>query len=65
MQGQLREEHLSFVVKSECANSGRPIHIEIDSDLKYEVVEGGPDLRIFVPIIDADRLDDPSIIDAL
>jgi hypothetical protein len=64
VQGQLWGEHLSFDVETECASSGQPIHIEIDSELKYRVVERGTDLRIFVPLIDVDKLDDPSIIDA-
>ena len=64
VQGQLWGENLSFVVDSVCADSGRPIQIEIDSELTYRVVQEEADLRIFVPLIDADRLDDPSIIDA-
>jgi hypothetical protein len=64
VQGQLRGENLSFVVETVCADSGRPIQIEIDSDLNYRVVEGKAELRIFVPIIDVDKLGDPSIIDA-
>ena len=64
VQGKLREENLSFVVDSVCADSGRPIQVEIDRDLHYRVPEGDADLRIFVPIIDVERLDDPSIIDA-
>jgi hypothetical protein len=40
------------------------MHIEIDSDLKYSVSE--PDARplVFVPIVDFNTLEDPSIIDA-
>lgn len=64
VQGQLRRESLSFVVESSCAETGRPIQIEIDSELNYRVVQEKADVRIFVPLIDADRLDDPSIIDA-
>jgi hypothetical protein len=64
VQGQLRGKTLSFVVDSVCADSGQPIQIEIDSELAYRVVQEEADIRIFVPLIDADRLDDPSIIDA-
>ncbi|MCP4541104.1 MAG: hypothetical protein GY832_28555 [Chloroflexi bacterium] len=64
VQGQLWGEHLSFVVETECANSGQLIQIEIDSELKYRIAKGEADLRIFVPLIDVDKLDDPSIIDA-
>jgi len=64
VQGRLRGEGLSFVVETACANSGRPIGIEIDSELNYRVIQEQADPRIFVPLIDVDRLDDPSIIDA-
>jgi hypothetical protein len=40
------------------------MNLEIDSDLKYKVLEEGADPRVFVPLVDIDKLDDPSIIDA-
>lgn len=52
------------MIDTSCAETGRPIQIEIDTDLKYRVVEGGPELLLFVPLIDFAKLDDPSIIDA-
>ena len=64
VQGKLRGEYLTCVVESTCAESGRPIRIEMDSELKYGVLEEEADLRVFVPIIDVERLGDPSIIDA-
>jgi hypothetical protein len=64
VQGQLRGEDLSFVIETVCTESGRPIQIEMDGELDYHVMQEEADPRIFVPIIDADRLEDPSIIDA-
>jgi len=92
VQGQLRKEHLSIRVETQCAHCGQPIEIEIDSDLKYRVLPvetqdiasprlresaGGaetqylaslpaqvPDPVIFAPMVDFERLKDPSIIDA-
>jgi hypothetical protein len=64
VQGQLRKEKLSFVIETECAHCHAPLHIEIDSDLNYRVVEPGAAPLIFVPMVDFDRLEDPSIIDA-
>ena len=55
---------MSFVVSTECAHCAQSIHIEIDSELTYRVVEEGADPRIFVPIVDFEKLADPSIIDA-
>ncbi len=64
MQGQLCGEPLSFVVETECAHCGRPLHLEIDSELKYRVVEAGAEPLVFVPMVNFDKLEDPSIIDA-
>jgi hypothetical protein len=64
VQGQLREKTLSVVVRTKCAYSSEPIVIEIDSELKYRIVEGGTDPLVFVPHVDFVKLADPSIIDA-
>ena len=53
-----------FSIETECAHCGRPLHIEMDSELRYSVAEQGAQPLIFVPIVDFDRLEDPSIIDA-
>jgi hypothetical protein len=63
VQGQLRGENLSFTIESSCAHCGEPIHIEMDSELNYRVLEEADPL-IHVPMVDFDKLDDPSIIDA-
>ena len=62
MQGQLRGEYLSFVIQTECGHCHRPIRIEIDSELKYRVVEGPAELLIYSPLLDVQKLE-PSIID--
>jgi len=36
--------------------------IEMDSELHYRVVEGGPEPLVFAPLVDIDKLEDPSII---
>ena len=64
MQGQLRGELLSFAVETECAHCGQPLHLEIDSELKYRVAEAGAEPLVFVPMVDFDTLEDPSIIDS-
>ena len=43
---------------------GRPIHIEIDGELKYRVVEEGAAPLVHVPMVDLHKLEDPSIIEA-
>ncbi len=64
MQGQLRQEKLTFHISTTCAHCNRPLHIEMDSDLRYTVQESDADPLVFVPMVDFDKLDDPSIIDA-
>ena len=64
MQGQLRKEPLSFTIETECAHCHRPIHIEIDSQMKYRVLETDAAPLVFAPMVDFARLKDPSIIDA-
>ena len=64
MQGQLLNKRLSFAIETECAHCARPIHIEMDSDLNYSVLEHDADPLIMSPMVDFGKLTDPSIIDA-
>jgi hypothetical protein len=64
VQGQLRKEKLSFQIDTTCAHCNRAMHIEIDSDLHITTLQAGADPLVFVPMVDFDRLEDPSIIDA-
>jgi hypothetical protein len=64
VQGQLRKEKLSFQIDTVCEHCNRAIHIEIDSDLHLSAIEAGADPLVFAPMVDFDRLEDPSIIDA-
>jgi hypothetical protein len=64
VQGQIRKEQLDFSIETECACCSKPIHIQIDSQLKYQVLEVDAEPLIFVPMVDFDTLEDPSIIDA-
>ena len=63
MQGRLRDETLSFTIHSECAHCQRPIEIQIDSGLQYRVLQEDAEPLVQVPMIDAHKIEDPSIID--
>jgi hypothetical protein len=63
VQGHLRNESLAITFQTECAHCARPMQIEIDSQLAYRVAEGDAPM-IFVPMVDFERLKDPSIIHA-
>jgi hypothetical protein len=63
VQGQLRQEPLDFLIETTCAQSGQRIQIEMDGELAYLVRQEEANPIVFVPLIDADKLDAPSIID--
>jgi hypothetical protein len=64
VQGQLRGEPLTFEIETECAHCARPIHIHIDSELTYSVREKDAAPILLAPMVDLDKLQEPSIIDA-
>jgi hypothetical protein len=64
VQGQLRNEALSVIIRTECAHCGKEMCIEIDSQLKYSVADPEAKPLVFVPMVDFSTLEDPSIIDA-
>ena len=64
MQGRLRKEKLTFQIETECGHCGEPLHLEIDSDMNYHVVEEGAEPLVYAPLMDVTKLEDPSIIDA-
>jgi hypothetical protein len=63
VQGRLRDEPLTVLVETECGHCGRPLEIEIDSDLNFRVLSKGAEPLIFTPLVDFSTLKDPSIID--
>jgi hypothetical protein len=64
VQGRLREERLWFEIETSCGHCGEPIHLEMDSELRYRVLEEGADPLVYVPMVNTDDLEEPSIIDA-
>jgi hypothetical protein len=64
VQGQLRQESLNCRLETACAHCGRPLHIDVDSDLRFAVTEQDATPLVFVPSVDFAKLKDPSIIDA-
>jgi hypothetical protein len=60
----LTKRQLSFVIRTECKNSGDPIEIAIDSDLGCRVADELSGVRVFVPLVDVMTLDEPSIIES-
>jgi hypothetical protein len=54
---------LSCVIESECAHCQRPMRIELDSELNYRVVDQDAEPLVYVPMVDAAKIEGPSIID--
>ena len=63
VQGHLRNESLAVTIRTECSHCSRPIRIEVDSQLNCRVLDGEEPL-IFVPLVNFEKLKDPSIIHA-
>jgi hypothetical protein len=63
VQGQLRNEHLSARIETECAHCRQPLRLEIDSDLTIRSVEPGAEPLIFAPLVNFETLKEPSITD--
>lgn len=63
MQGKLRKEKLDFTIKSQCAQSGRPMNIVIDSDLQIKKIDKGSNPYVFAPKPDIENTKELSIIE--
>lgn len=64
MQGSLRQQPLSVTIDTQCAQTGRPLRIRLDSDLNHQVLQEGASPLFSTPLLDLKRLKDPSITDA-
>jgi hypothetical protein len=64
VQGQISGDKASATVETECGHCHQPLHIEIDSELEFHVVEEGAEPLVYVPLLDVRNLDEPSIIDS-
>ena len=63
MQGRLRDGYLAVSIETECAHCGQPLHISVDSDLKYRVVDKDASPLVFEPRVDWETFTKPNIID--
>lgn len=63
VQGHLRNASVSVSFRTECAHCARRMQIDVDGQLEYSVA-GGADPLIFVPLVNFEKLKDPSIIHA-
>jgi hypothetical protein len=64
VQGRLRKTALTITVNTECAHCGRPMELEIDSEINLRVKEKGCSPAAFLPDVNVLTLKDKSIINA-
>jgi hypothetical protein len=64
VQGRLRNTALTITINTECAHCGRPMEIEVDSEINVRVKDQGCDPIAFVPDVNLFPLKDKSIINA-
>jgi hypothetical protein len=64
VQGRLRQDTPTFTIETTCAQSGQPLHIEINADLQFAIAAKEASPLIFLPSVNFRKLKDPSIIDA-
>jgi len=56
VQGRLRGEPPSVAVETECGHCRRPLHIELDSELNYRVLEEDARPLVYAPFMDKEKL---------
>ncbi len=55
---------MTVSIQTECGHCHKPLNLEIDSELSFRVQELQAEPLVFVPRVNFQKLDDPSIIDA-
>jgi hypothetical protein len=64
VQGHLRNETLSVAIETACAHCKRPLHITLDSNLRWSLKEQDAAPFVFMPDIDWSHFSGATIIDA-
>jgi hypothetical protein len=64
VQGLLKNTELTVTVETECACCREPLFIEISSSMKYRVLTDNAAPVAFAPMVNFDKLDEPSIINS-
>ena len=62
VEGQLRNSRLAVEVETNCASSGRALHLTFDSDLNWSVRESDAHPLVFEPDVDWSQFQKPVII---
>ena len=63
MYGRLQNRDLTFTINTQCANSGKKIQIEIDSELNITGMTEGADPMYSMALINTVKMKEMSIVD--
>ena len=63
MYGRLQNKDLPFTINTNCANSGKQIQIEIDSEMNIISMTEGADPMYSMALINTDKMKEKSIVD--
>jgi hypothetical protein len=63
VQGRLRREDLAVRVDTECHHCGKPLALEIDSEMNIGVEAPGAAPLVFSPDVNPFEVEGPSIVD--
>jgi hypothetical protein len=61
--GRLLSNDLTFTINTECANSGRQIEIELDSDLNIIRMTEGSEPVISLTVFNSEKMKERGIVD--
>lgn len=64
VQGKLRNESLTVNIKTECQHCGKPIHLELNNNLEFNLEQENAAPMLVKPIVDFAKLKEPNIINA-
>ena len=60
----MRDEYLTATITTECAHSGNKLIIELDSEMNCLISEESISPLAFAPIVNFEKLKEPSIINS-
>lgn len=64
MQGRLRESYLSITIETVCAHCQRPMTLTVDSQLASQAAQEDSRPLVFMPDVNWQTFQEPTILDA-
>ena len=63
MYGRLQNKDLTFTINTKCANSGKEIQIDLDSEMNITGMSEGSEPMYSMALINTDKMKEKSIVD--